>query len=168
MIIPMDAPTPPTAPLEPVTRARAKAIEDMVNSLLSKLPLSLHEKWLLPKFEMLCMIRYQEDPPEDAREGVQAPSSWMKRTHGRSQEHLPGPGHPAPGASSTTAAQPPSAYRPRKFGPASPDIRPLPSSRISGLQHGNPDPSEPESNKAHRSSPDIRHRVKAWTSGPTP
>ena len=39
----MDAPTPPTTPLGLMTRARAKAIEDKVNSLLSKLPLSMYE-----------------------------------------------------------------------------------------------------------------------------
>ena len=48
-IIPMDAPTPPTTPLGPMKRARAKAIEDKVNSLLSELPLSMRETWLLPK-----------------------------------------------------------------------------------------------------------------------
>ena len=41
-IIPMDLPTSPTTPLGPMTRARAKAIEDKVNSLLSKLPLSTY------------------------------------------------------------------------------------------------------------------------------
>ena len=62
-VIPMDLPTSPTAPIGPMTRARAKTIEDKVNSLLSELPLSMHETWLLPKSELLCMIRYQEDPP---------------------------------------------------------------------------------------------------------
>ena len=38
-LIPMDVPTSPSTPLGPMTRARAKAIEDKVNSLLSKLPL---------------------------------------------------------------------------------------------------------------------------------
>ena len=41
-IIPMDTPTSPTTPLGPMTRARAKAIEDKVNSLLSELPLPMH------------------------------------------------------------------------------------------------------------------------------
>ena len=60
-IIPMDASTPPTTPLGPMTRARAKAIEDKVNSLLSELPLSTHETWLLPQTETLCVIRYLEE-----------------------------------------------------------------------------------------------------------
>ena len=50
-VIPMDLPTSPTTPVGPMTRARAKAIEDKVNSLLSKLPLSMHENWLLPQVE---------------------------------------------------------------------------------------------------------------------
>ena len=61
MIIPMDAPTPPMTPLGPMTRARAKAIEDKVNSLLSELPLSMHETWLLPQAKTLCVIRYLEE-----------------------------------------------------------------------------------------------------------
>ena len=44
-----------------MTRARAKAIEDKVNSLLSELPLSTYETWLLPQAETLCVIRYLED-----------------------------------------------------------------------------------------------------------
>ena len=44
-----------------MTRARAKAIEDKVNSLLSELPLSTHETWLLPHAETLCVIRYLEE-----------------------------------------------------------------------------------------------------------
>ena len=59
-LIPMDMPTSPSTPLAPMTRARAKAIEDKVNSLLSKLPLSTHETWLLPHSETLCVIRYME------------------------------------------------------------------------------------------------------------
>ena len=57
----MDLPTSPTTPLGPMTRARAKAIEDKVNSLLSELPPSMHENWLLPQVETLCVIRYLEE-----------------------------------------------------------------------------------------------------------
>ena len=56
----MDVPTSPSTPLGPVTRARAKAIEDKVNSLLSELPLPTHETWLLPHSETLCVIRCLE------------------------------------------------------------------------------------------------------------
>ena len=44
-----------------MTRARAKAIEDKVNPLLSELPLSTHETWLLPQAETLCVTRYLEE-----------------------------------------------------------------------------------------------------------
>ena len=57
----MDLPTSPTTPLGPMTRARAKAIEDKVNSLLSELPLDTHETWLLPQEETLSVIRYSEE-----------------------------------------------------------------------------------------------------------
>ena len=32
-----------------------------MNSLLSELPLSIHETWLLPQAETLCVIRYLEE-----------------------------------------------------------------------------------------------------------
>ncbi len=67
-IIPMDASTSPTTPLGPMTRARARALETEVTSLLSQLPFESHETWLLPKSETLCMIRYKKDPPEDVHE----------------------------------------------------------------------------------------------------
>ena len=60
-LIPMDVPTSPSTPLGPMTRARAKAIEDKVNSLLSKIPLSTYETWLLPHAETLCVIKYLEE-----------------------------------------------------------------------------------------------------------
>ena len=44
-----------------MTRARAKAIEDKVNSFLFELPLSTYETWLLPHAETLCVIRYLEE-----------------------------------------------------------------------------------------------------------
>ena len=60
-LILMDVPTSPSTTLGPMTRARAKAIEDKVNSLLSELPLSSYESWLLPQEETLCVIRYLEE-----------------------------------------------------------------------------------------------------------
>ena len=59
-VIPMELPMSPTTPLGPMTRARAKAIEDKVNSLLSKLPLPTHETWLLLHSETPCVIRCLE------------------------------------------------------------------------------------------------------------
>ncbi|XBI46576.1 hypothetical protein VPH35_110787 [Triticum aestivum] len=57
----MDVSTSPTTPLGPMTRARAKAIEDKVNSLLSELPLSTHDTWLVPQSETLCVIGCLEE-----------------------------------------------------------------------------------------------------------
>ena len=62
----MDVSTSPMTPLGPMTRARAKAIEDKVNSLLSELPLSTHATWLLHQAETLCVIRYLEEGHEAA------------------------------------------------------------------------------------------------------
>ena len=59
-LIPMDVSTSPSTPLGPMTRGRAKAIEDKLNSLLSELPIPTHETWLLPHSETLCVIRYME------------------------------------------------------------------------------------------------------------
>ena len=60
-LIPMDASTSPSTPRGPMTRARSKAIEDKVNSLLSEIPLSTQETWLLPQTETLCVIRYNAE-----------------------------------------------------------------------------------------------------------
>ena len=69
----MDLPSPHQAPRGPMTRARARALETEVTSLLSDITYDPLETWLLPKSEMLCMIRYQEDPPKDAHADVQVP-----------------------------------------------------------------------------------------------
>ena len=57
----MDVPRSPSIPLGPMTRSRAKAIEDKVNSLLLELPFSTHESWILPQAETLCVLRYLEE-----------------------------------------------------------------------------------------------------------
>jgi hypothetical protein len=44
-----------------MTRARARAIENEVTSLLSELTHSTCETWLLPQTETLCVIRYLEE-----------------------------------------------------------------------------------------------------------
>ena len=46
-----------------------------MTSFLSDITYDPLETWLLPKSGMLCMIRYQEDPPEDAHEDGQDPKS---------------------------------------------------------------------------------------------
>ncbi|KAK1601997.1 hypothetical protein QYE76_027102 [Lolium multiflorum] len=66
---------PTSPPSGPMTRARAKAIHDKVNSLLTTLDLDTPLDGMLPHAETLCVIRYVEhqDPGEDetpwSREG---------------------------------------------------------------------------------------------------
>ena len=56
----MDSPTSPQVPQGPTTRARARAIENEVTSLLSQLPFDARENWMLPPTETLCVLRYLE------------------------------------------------------------------------------------------------------------
>ena len=72
----MDLPTSPTTPLGPTTRARARAIENEVNSLLVELPFYPLETWLLPQTEMLCVLRYQGE-------------ATMQDGHQEHEENLP-------------------------------------------------------------------------------
>ena len=110
-----------------------------------------------------------------------SPSPQMRITNGRSQEHLPGPGHLAKAPDIRPLERHPLQQlsrqklhapdiRPRQpdhpASPEPPDIRP--PARKSG-------PSEPESNQCHHSSPDIRHPssdirppVSAHSEGPRP
>ena len=57
-IIPMDSTSTTLAPRGPMTRARARAIQSEVNSLLVELPFDPFETWLLPQTETLCVLRY--------------------------------------------------------------------------------------------------------------
>ena len=161
----MDLPSSHQAPRGPMTRARARALKTEVTSLLSDISHDPLETWLLPQSGMLCMIRYQEDPPEDAHEDGQDPKSteeenqWKKaRIASRHRTSGQDPGHPAPGASTAAAAQ-----TPKPTGPGHPasssDIRPFP--RKSGIN----DRRHPE---VLPSSPDIRPLLKPRTSGPSP
>ena len=99
-----------------------------MTSFLTDITYDPLETWLLPKSDMLCMIRCQEDPHEDAREDGQATKS-MDEENQRKKESSPsrprtsGPRHPAPGASPSASAKPAKSTGPGH--PASsPDIRP--------------------------------------------
>ena len=158
-----------------------------MTSFLSDISYDPLETWLLPKSEMLCMIRYRENPPKDAHEDGQAPNStdeenqWKgTRTASRSRTSGQDPGHPAPGVSSSAASQSLNKYRPRTSGP-SPEIRPeartsgathqnlqklTPPARTSGLLARTSSPSGRPGHAAHR--PDIRPRLCAHSKGPRP
>ena len=61
MYIPMDPSSTPQAPSGPSMRARARAIESEVTSLLSEFPCDTFGTWILPQEETLCVLRYQEE-----------------------------------------------------------------------------------------------------------
>ena len=89
-------------PRGPMTRARARALENEVTSFLSDITYDPLETWLLPKSDMLCMIRCQEEPPEDAREDGRAAKftdeeNQRKRASSPSRPRTSGQvaGHPA-------------------------------------------------------------------------
>ena len=124
-LIPMDISTSPSTPLGPMTRARAKAIEDKVNSLLSELPLPTHETWLLPHMDTLCVIRFLEeshgtstsigqDDKATNREGQEEDLPEKTPATGRPV----GTGHPAPEAPATKSQpmQAPASGRPARTG----------------------------------------------------
>src|SRR3954471_4322423 len=67
-VIPMDLPSSHQVPKGPMTRARARALETEVTSLLSQFHFDEHETWLLPQTETLCILRYQGDNHGDAVE----------------------------------------------------------------------------------------------------
>ena len=94
-----------------MTRARAKAIEDKVNSLLSELPLPTRETWLLPHSETLCVIKYLEERHEAAapsgqggkdpkRDGQEEELLWKLQVSddrpSPDVRRLPGHGQPSP------------------------------------------------------------------------
>src|SRR3954466_5336339 len=91
----MDLPSSHQESRGPMTRARARALENEVISFLSDITFDPLETWLLPKSDMLCMIRYQEEPPEDAREDGQVAKSAEEEKQRRKGAEGPGPGHPA-------------------------------------------------------------------------
>ena len=137
-------------------------------SFLSGITYDPLETWLLPKSDMLCMIRCQEEPPEDAREDGEA-AKFTDEENQRKQASSPSrprtsgqvPGHPAPGATIAAAAQ-----MPKPTGPghpaSSPDIRPQPGNPAKSPDIRRHATEHPE---VLPSSPDIRPLLKPRTSG---
>ena len=182
--IPMDPPSPPQVPQGPMTRARTRAFETEVTSLLALLPYESCETWLLPQASVLCVLRCEGDRFGEEREGEQVPKATDELMHREGQKGAPGPGHPAPwpghpapGPSTTEGQQQlklqgpdirPGPGHPAKHGP---DIRPR--ARKSGasvqrapetrpLQPGHPAPRP--GRPAPLEDPDIRAAARA--SGP--
>ncbi|XBI54847.1 hypothetical protein VPH35_036783 [Triticum aestivum] len=102
-----------------------------------------------------------------------SPSPWTKRTNGKSQEHLPGPGHPA-----TTPDIRPLEHPPQQPPSRSTSTGPghLALARKSGQKPGHPAPRtrtyrsclHQPGHPALREGPDIRPRLSAHSKGPKP
>ena len=61
-----------------MTRARVRAIENKVDSLLFEFRSVSHENWILPSSETLCMLRYQEDDSEKEKTETQVTTKQGK------------------------------------------------------------------------------------------
>ena len=68
LIMPMDSTSTIQAPSGPMTRARARAIQSEVTSLLSRFHFDAHETWLLPHTDTLCILRYHGEAKEQGQE----------------------------------------------------------------------------------------------------
>src|SRR3990170_4727849 len=125
----MDLSSSHQVPRGPMTRARARALETEVTSLLNELPYESCETWLLPQTEMLCMLRYLEDPSEDVREDGQVPkfTDEEERRTELEKPQVPDIRPQAPDIRPlehlAAAAVRPTSYRARTSG-RPPDIRP--------------------------------------------
>ena len=64
----MDLPSSHQVPSGPMTRARARALETEVTSLLSQFHFDAHEAWLLPHMDTLCILRYHGEAKEQGEE----------------------------------------------------------------------------------------------------
>ena len=139
-VIPMDLPSSHQEPRGHMTRARARALEIEVTSFLSDITYDPLETWLLPKSDMLCMIRCQEEPPEDAREDGQA-AKFTDEENQRKRASSPS--------------------RPRTSGPwsnhssSSPDAQAY-RARTSGIQPGHPAPARKSGQKPGHPAPRYR------------
>ncbi|XP_073356168.1 uncharacterized protein [Aegilops tauschii subsp. strangulata] len=179
MVIPMDLPSSHQVPRGPMTRARVRALETEVTSFLSDITYDPLETWLLPKSEMLCMIRYQEDPPEDAPEGGQVlkftdeeNQRKESRTTSRPRTSSLDPGHPAPGASSTPVVQPTGIAPDIRLQPGNPARGPKIRHPLSREHRGRPrQPGHPDPEPGHPARPeppDIRTPSIQRASRPAP
>ena len=89
-----------------MTRARARAIQSEVNSLLVELPFDPFETWLLPQTETLCVLRYHES---SQGEGVVQDGH---QDQGGIPPSLGGPVQPPNHRPGGTTGQPPPNNRP--------------------------------------------------------
>ena len=76
--------TPPSPPSRPMTRARAKALHDKVNTLLSTFDLGSTLDGMLLHTDMRCVIRYEPTKPSE-----HGPPSWTKQGRGGEEAENP-------------------------------------------------------------------------------
>ena len=67
-VIPMDLPSCHQVPSGPMARARARALEIEVTSLISHFHFDAHETWLLPHTDTMCIARYRGEAKEQGEE----------------------------------------------------------------------------------------------------
>ena len=86
-------------PKGPMTRSRAKAIQDKVNSLLSRHQFNLAMDGLLPQADTLCILRYELDDKdmEGGKGNGQGDEGKGEGSNRRTIRHHP-PDDPAPEA----------------------------------------------------------------------
>ena len=123
--IPMDPPSPPQVPQGPMTRARARAFETEVTSLLALLPYESCETWLLPQASVLCVLRCEGDHFGEELEDGQVPKVVDEPMHREGQKRAPGPGHPAPWPGHPAPGHSPTEGQ-QQLRLQGPDIRPGP------------------------------------------
>ena len=121
-------------------------IDVLITSFLSDITYDPLETWLLPKSDMLCMIRCQEDPPGDAHEDGQA-AKFMDEENQRKDSSAT-PRTRTSGPTARTSDRCPEIRRPSQN---MPEAKPL--------QPGNP------ASPNHRLQ---KFSTLAWTSGPSP
>src|SRR3954471_2963916 len=100
-VIPMDLPSSHQVPKGPMTRARARALETEVTSLLSQFHFDEHETWLLPQTMTLCILRYQGVSHGDAKERGES-----KEEDGREDGDEEGQSQQKPGRSGPSSDDP--------------------------------------------------------------
>ena len=150
-IIPMDSTSTHPTPQGPMTRARARALETEVTSLLSQFPFDSHETWLLPQSETLCILRYQGASHEEARKQGEPEAEDM---HEDGEEKAP-----------RTRMAGRSGRRPGRSGQSPDDPDPGPDypansseeTRSSSLKPYHPDPVPDHPDPARTSGPPARH-----------
>jgi hypothetical protein len=75
---------PPSPPQGPMTRARAKALHDKVNSLLNTLDLEHTWNGSLPHDNIICAVRYEPHGKEPKTEGHEE-EAWRRRKKSSTQ-----------------------------------------------------------------------------------